>query len=84
MESDIEKLNMELIQAQMLLRASHDLFEDILVEVTRQRLSGKMSSNDEINLKISARITKFSQRDDEIRRQLLRLNKLGKPQTKIA
>lgn len=84
MESDIEKLNMELIQAQMLLRASHDLFEDILVEVTRQRLSGKMASNDEINLKISALITKFSQRDDEIRRMLLRLNKLGKPQTKIS
>jgi hypothetical protein len=82
MESDLEKLNMELIQAQILLRASHDLFEDILVQLTRRRLSGE--SNDGLNEQISNRMAKFGQRDEEIRRMLQRLEKLSKPAAKVA
>lgn len=84
MESDIEKINMELIQAQILLRASHDLFEDILVQITRRRLSGDSKSNDQLSEQISSRMAKFGQRDEEIRRMLLRLEKLGKPSAKVA
>lgn len=84
MESDLEKLNMELIQAQILLRASHDLFEDILVQITRRRLSEKTDCEDDLSNQISARIAKFGQRDAEIRRMLLRLEKLGKPSMKVA
>lgn len=84
MESDLEKLNMELIQAQILLRASHDLFEDILVQITRRRLSDKTDCEDDLSNQISARIAKFGQRDAEIRRMLLRLEKLGKPAMKVA
>lgn len=84
MESDIEKLNMELIQAQILLRASHDLFEDILVQLTRRRLSDNSKSDDGLNQQISNRMAKFGQRDEEIRRMLLRLEKLSKPAAKVA
>ncbi|MEQ1889873.1 MAG: hypothetical protein ABL951_11955 [Alphaproteobacteria bacterium] len=84
MESDIEKLNMELIQAQILLRASHDLFEDILVQINRRRISGINDCNDRLGEEIGQRVARFGQRDEEIRRMLLRLEKLGKPSARVA
>ena len=84
MESDIEKLNMELIQAQILLRASHDLFEDILVQINRRRISGTTDCNDGFGEEIGQRVARFGQRDEEIRRILLRLEKLGKPSARVA
>lgn len=84
MESDIENLNMELIQAQILLRASHDLFEDILVQITRRKLSGLTGNSDDLHEEIGQRVAKFGQRDEEIRRMLSRLEKLGKPATSVA
>ncbi|MFZ5834415.1 MAG: hypothetical protein ACOY2B_03385 [Pseudomonadota bacterium] len=84
METDIEKLNMELIQAQILLQASHDLFEDILVQVTRRKLSGRPDDSDKLREEIGQRVAKFGQRDEEIRRMLSRLEKLGKPASRVA
>jgi len=84
MERDIEKLNMELIQAQILLRASHDLFEDILVQITRRKLSGIQGDSDTLHEEIGLRVAKFGQRDEEIRRMLSRLEKLGKPAARVA
>lgn len=74
---DLEKLNAELEQAQMLLRASHELYEDILVETTRHRLSDKINNDcAQLGRGISARIAKFGHRDLEIRRMLKRLETL--------
>jgi len=84
MEGDIERLNMELIQAQILLRASHDLFEDILIQINRRKISDNSEASDELSAQIGDRVAKFGQRDAEIRRMLLRLEKLGKPAVKAA
>lgn len=77
MATDLENLNMELIQAQILLRASHELFEDILVEFTRRKLSHHSGSEDNFEQEIGSRVAKFGYRDEEIRRMLSRLEKLG-------
>lgn len=75
---------MELIQAQILLRASHDLFEDILIQINRRKISDNSEASDELSAQIGDRVAKFGQRDAEIRRMLLRLEKLGKPAVKTA
>lgn len=75
---------MELIQAQILLRASHDLFEDILIQINRRKISDNSEASDELSAQIGDRVAKFGQRDAEIRRMLLRLEKLGKPAVKAA
>lgn len=76
MLNDLEKLNAELIQAQMLLRASHELYEDILVETTRHRISDGIRDGANLGRDISARIAKFGHRDHEIRNMLKRLEPL--------
>jgi len=78
MEPLIEKLNAELVQAQILLRASHDLYEDILVETALQKLSPQTQDRDKFHTGIGARLSRFANRDQEIRRMLARLQKLGK------
>ncbi len=84
MERDIEKLNMELIQAQILLRASHDLYQDLLAETVRHKFSDATVAAADHSREIRLRVAKFTQRDEEIRRMLLRLNKLGNPSRKMA
>jgi hypothetical protein len=74
---NLEKLNTELLQAQLLLQASHQLYEDILVDVTRRRLKATDSEDAPLSDELSARLAKFAQRDEEIRRMLMRLQKLG-------
>ena len=80
MLDDLEKLNMELIQAQLLLKASHELYEDILVKTTRLRFSENLLDDATLQRDIGVRIAKFGQRDEEIRKMLKRLERLGKPQ----
>lgn len=75
MNHTIETLNMELIQAQILLRASHDLYEDILVEAALQKLSAS-GHDTSLSQGIGARLSRFAHRDLEIRRMLARLQKL--------
>lgn len=84
MGKDLENLNLELIQAQILLRASHDFFRDILLEVTRRKVSDDLVLTGEISQKIGMHVTRFGQRDEEIRRMLSRLEKLGKPINNVA
>ena len=78
MLDDLEKLNMELIQAQLLLKASHELYEDILVKTTRLRFSENLLDDATLQRDIGVRIAKFGQRDEEIRKMLKRLERLGK------
>lgn len=73
MTQNPEKLAMELIQAQMLLRASHDLYEDILVQAARCKLADCEDRRAKYQREIDARIAKFANRDTEIRRMLVRL-----------
>ncbi len=84
MEKDLENLNLELIQAQILLRASHDLFKEIILEITRRKVSGRSGNEDNFGQGTGTRIAKFTQRDEEIRRLLVRLEKLGKPTERVA
>ena len=84
MERDIENLNLELIQAQILLRASHDLFKDIMLEVTRRKIYDTAEDLNNVDREIRERVAKFSSRDEEIRRMLARLDKLGNSGKQVA
>ncbi|MFZ5930211.1 MAG: hypothetical protein ACOY15_03230 [Pseudomonadota bacterium] len=84
MATDIENLNLELIQAQILLRASQGFFRDVLLEITRRKISDDLVLADDLSRKIGMHVTRFAQRDEEIRRMLSRLEKLGRPINKIA
>lgn len=74
---DLERLNTELLQAQLLLQASHQLYEDILVDVTRRRFTAVVPEDAPLSDELTVRLAKFAQRDEEIRRMLKRLQKLG-------
>ncbi len=79
MPKDLEKLNVELLQAQLLLGAGHELYENILIKTTRCRFPENLVDGSTLLRDIGVHIAKFGQRDEEIRRMLTRLERLGRP-----
>ena len=84
MGKDLENLNLELIQVQILLHVSHGFFRDVLLEITRRKVSDDLVLADDLSQKIGMHVARFGQRDEEIRRMLSRLEKLGKPINNVA
>ena len=84
MEKDLKNLNLALIQAQILLRASHDLLTSILLEVNRRKASDDLARVDDLSRETGLHLSSLDHRDEEIRRILARLEKLGKPTNKVA
>lgn len=72
MVRDIETLSRELARAQLLLRASHELYEEILVEISRSRITRSPT----LGRDISERIVQFAEREQEIIQMISRLDAL--------
>lgn len=84
MEKDLEKLNLALIKAQILLHVGHDFLTGILLEASRRKASGDLTREDDFNRGTGLDLSSLDHRDEEIRRILARLEKLGRPINKVA
>jgi hypothetical protein len=80
--TDLENLNFELIQAQILLHVGHDFLTGILLEVGRRKASGDLAHEDNFSRGKGLALSSPDHRDEEIRRILARLEKLGRPGNK--
>jgi len=84
MEKDLEKLNLALIKAQILLHVGRDFLTGILLEVSRRKASGDLTREDDFSRGTGLDLSSLDHRDEEIRRILARLEKLGRPINKVA
>jgi len=84
MEKDLEKLNLALIKVQVLLHVGHDFSTGVLLEVSRRKAAGDLAREDDFSRGTGLDLSSPDHRDEEIRRILARLERLGRPINKVA